>query len=110
MKACGRVNLAVMRSTCFRLLMLLTLFTAPTALRAQDEGISQREQEKILAKKAKEEKKAIAKQEKEGRKLHLGRQDKATRKRMKQNQRRADRSGPGRHRDGFFTRLFSRKR
>ena len=99
-----------MRSIWLRLLLLLSLITAPAAIHAQDEGISQRKQEKILAKKAKDEKKAAVKKEKTDRKQHLGLQDKATRKRMKQHSRRADRSGPGRHRDGFFSRLFSRKR
>lgn len=77
---------------------------------AQDEGISQRKQEKILAKKARDEKKELKKKEKTDRKQHLGLQDKATRKRMKRNSRRADRGGPRQHRDGFFGRLFGRKR
>ena len=94
----------------FRWLFLFSLSAAPTIVHAQDAGISQRQQEKILAKKAKDEKKAQVKKEKEDRKHHLGLQDKATRKRMKQHSRRADRGGPGPHRDGFFTRLFSRKR
>ncbi len=76
---------------------------------AQD-GITQKEQERILAKKAKEDKKAKVKKTKDDKKRHLAIQDKATRKRLKQHDRRADRSGSGRHRDGFFTRLFSRKR
>lgn len=94
-----------------RLLFLLALaFAVPTVTYAQDEGISQREQEKIQAKKAKEEKKAQAKKEKDDRKRHLSIQDKATRKRIEHNRRRAERHGTGRHRDGFFTRLFTRKR
>ena len=93
----------------FRWLLIFTLASAPVISHAQD-GISQKQQEKILAKKAKEEKKAAVKKEKEDRKQHLGLQDKATRKRMKRHSRRADRSGPGRHRDGFFSRLFSRRR
>lgn len=93
----------------FRWLLIFTLTGTPMMAHAQD-GISQKEQERILAKKAKEDKKAKVKKAKDDKKRHLAIQDKATRKRLKQHDRRADRSGSGRHRDGFFTRLFSRKR
>jgi hypothetical protein len=43
---------------------------------------------------------------KDDRKRHLDIQDKATRKRIKRNTRRADRRGSGRHRDGFLRRTF----
>jgi Flp pilus assembly protein TadB len=86
------------------------LALAPHAAMAQDEGISQRKQERNLAKKEREEKKAKAKEEKADRKHHLSLQDKATRKRIKQHTRRADRHGSGRHRDDFPARLFRRKR
>jgi len=33
-------------------------------------------------------------------------QDKATRKRIKRNMKRAERGGQGKHRDGFFRRVF----
>ncbi|HRH39207.1 MAG TPA: hypothetical protein PK760_12730, partial [Flavobacteriales bacterium] len=68
-----------------------------------------KQQEKILAKKAKEDKKAKAKKVKDDRERFLSLQDKATRRRIKQNRRRADRGGTGRHRDGFFVRLFGHK-
>ncbi len=74
------------------------------------EGISQKQQERILAKKAKEEKKEKAKQEKADRARHLSLQDKATQKRLKRHGRRADRHGSGAHRDGPFRSLFKRKR
>lgn len=94
----------------FRLLLLALFLTGvPTVVMAQD-GISRKEQEKIQAKKAKDEKKAEKKREKEGKKRHLDIQNKDTRKRIKKNTKRADRGGSGQHRDGFFTRLFSRKR
>ncbi|MBK8499703.1 MAG: hypothetical protein IPL52_13040 [Flavobacteriales bacterium] len=91
-----------------RLLLVLVLLTGvPASSHAQD-GISQRQQEKILAKKAKEDKKAKAQKEKDDRKRHLSVQDKKTRKRIERNRRRAERGGPGPHRDGFFRRLFTR--
>ena len=90
---------------------LLLLFTSVlvTPVSGQD-GITQRQQEKILAKKAKEEKKAKIKKEKTDRKHHLGIQDKATRKRIKQHTKRADRRGSGSHRDSWFQRTFSKRR
>ena len=75
---------------------------------AQD-GISQKKQEKILAKKEKEEKKAKVKKEKEDHKRHLANQDKATRKRIKKHTKRAGRHGSDAHRDGFFQRVFGGK-
>ena len=91
-----------------RLLLILLLFVgAPASTHAQD-GISQKQQEKILAKKAKEDKKAKAQKEKDDRKRHLSLQDKETRKRIERNRRRAERGGSGPHRDGFFRRLFTR--
>ncbi|MBK8226048.1 MAG: hypothetical protein IPK70_02585 [Flavobacteriales bacterium] len=99
-----------MRPVLFRSIILVLTLSGATAVRAQDEGISQRKQEKILAQKAKEEKKEKAKQDKENRKRHLGLQDKGTQKRMKKHARRADRHGPGRHRDPWPARLFRRKR
>jgi Ni/Co efflux regulator RcnB len=73
-------------------------------------GISQKQQEKILAKKGKEDKKAKVKAEKDGRKRHLSIQDKETRKRLKRHNRRADKKGSGSHRDNGGIRLFRRKR
>ncbi|HRH70982.1 MAG: hypothetical protein JNL43_05860 [Flavobacteriales bacterium] len=87
-------------------LVLVALIAPPAQLAAQDAGISRKKQEKLLEKKAKEEKKQKAKQEKEDRKRHLSLQDKATRKRMKRNSKRADRRGSDPHRDGFFRRTF----
>lgn len=85
------------------------LAMAPGSALAQ-EGISRKQQERNLTKKAKEDKKARTKQDKEDRKHHLSIQDKATQKRMKRNNRRANRSGSGTHRDGPLRRLFQRKR
>jgi len=79
---------------------------APLMGSAQDGGISQKKQEKILAKKAKTDKKETAKREKADRKRHLSLQDKATRKRMKRNTKRADRGGSRTYKDGFFRRTF----
>jgi hypothetical protein len=87
-------------------LLLFTLSVAPTSVDAQDGGISRKKQEKLLEKKAKEDKKAKAKKEKFDRKRHLSLQDKATRKRLKRNNKRADRNGSNTHKDGFFRRNF----
>lgn len=89
------------------LLLLFILLVTPTHAFSQ-EGISRKKQEKTLAKDAKKEKKAKAKQEKHDRKRHLSLQDKAARKRIKRNTKRADRGGSGKHRDGFFRRTFGR--
>jgi hypothetical protein len=98
-----------MRRLLRSLLLAGLLVGAPTVVNAQD-GISKKEQERIQSKKAKEEKKADKVREKEGKKRHLDIQSKDTRKRIKKNTKRADRHGSGRHRDGFFSRLFARKR
>ncbi|MEO8591504.1 MAG: hypothetical protein ABI432_19140 [Flavobacteriales bacterium] len=98
-----------MRSRLARWFFALALFGGPVLAHAQEEGISQRKQEKILAHKKKEEKKAAKKKEKTDRAQHLGIQDKATRRRIKQHSRRADRGGSGPHRDNFFQRVFGRK-
>lgn len=87
-------------------LVLFALVLTPVHLTAQDAGIPQKKQEKLLEKKAKQDKKHTAKQEKEDRKRHLSLQDKATRKRMKRNTQRSDRGGSDAHRDGFFRRTF----
>ena len=85
-------------------LLGLGLMAAP-AVSAQD-GMSRKKQEKTLAKKAKDDKKQKARQERDDRKRHLSIQDKATRKRLKRNTKRADRHGSDAHRDGFFRRTF----
>lgn len=92
-----------------RLLLLAMLAAVPAASYAQA-GISQKQQEKILAKKAKEDKKAKKQKEKADRKRHLSIQDKATRKRLKKHTKRADRRGSGAHRDGGLRGLFQRSR
>lgn len=99
-----------MRRFTTRLLLVVFALTGGGLAHAQEEGISQRKQEKILARKAKEQKKEQARQEKEGRKRHLSIQDKAAQKRIKRNMRRADRHGSGRHRDAWPARWFRRKR
>lgn len=93
-----------------RILLLAAASMGPLMSQAQEEGISQRKQEKILAKKEREEKKQKIKQDKENREHHLNLQDKATRKRMKKHGKRADRHGSGAHRDGILSRMFRRKR
>lgn len=92
-----------------KLALLMILAAAPAVSHAQD-GISQKQQEKILSKKAKEDKKAKKKKEKADRKRHLSIQDKATRKRLKKHNKRADRRGSGAHRDGWLRGLFQRSR
>ncbi|MCU0318612.1 MAG: hypothetical protein MUE88_00825 [Flavobacteriales bacterium] len=97
-----------MRVLFRRLLMLVLLSAAPSvALHAQD-GITKKQAEKNLARKAKEERKAKARKVKDDRKRHLDIQDKATRKRIKRNTKRADRHGSGRHRDGWLRRTLGR--
>ena len=99
------------------ILLLFALVSAPVMLRAQDAGgdggksagMSKKKQEKHLAKKERKDKKSLAKEEKRIYKLHREHQDKATRKRMKRNERRAAKHGQGRHRDPFFRRLFGSK-
>lgn len=86
-------------------LVLLWSFGTPVQGVAQ-EGISRKKQEKLLEKKARQEKKEKAKQERFDRRRHLSLQDKATRKRLRRNTKRADRHGSDAHRDGFFRRTF----
>lgn len=106
----GEVPNFVPMPRSLRLLLLSLLLAAPlTAVHAQEGGVGKDQQEKIQAKKKKEEKKARARKEKDDRKRHLSHQDKATRKRMKKNQRRADKHGSGAHRDPFLQRLFGHK-
>ncbi len=88
--------------------VFLGLLVSPLALPAQG-GISQKQQERKLAKKGKEEKKKTARAEKEGHKRHLAIQDKETRKRLKRQTRRADKRGSGSHRERGIG-LFRRKR
>ncbi|HQW07037.1 MAG TPA: hypothetical protein PLN12_14220, partial [Flavobacteriales bacterium] len=83
----------------------LLLLAAPASTSAQD-GISRKKQEKLLEKKAKTDKKEKAAQEKADRKRHLSLQDKATRKRIKRNTKRAGRHGTNPHKDNFFQRIF----
>ena len=98
-------------------LLLFALVSAPVMLSAQEAegdggksaGMSKKKQEKHLAKKERKDKKSLAKEEKRIYKLHREHQDKATRKRMKRNERRAGKHGQGRHRDPFFRRLFGSK-
>lgn len=99
------------------ILLLFALVSAPLMLSAQDAGggdgksagMSKKQQEKHLAKKERKDKKSLAKEEKRIYKLHREHQDKATRKRMKRNERRALKHGQGQHRDPFFRRLFGHK-
>jgi hypothetical protein len=90
-------------------MILIFLLGASPVMLAQD-GITQKQQEKILHKKAREDKKAKARKVKEDRKRHLAIQDKATRKRIKHNTKRADRKGSGSHKERGLRKLFSRKR
>ena len=87
-------------------MFLILVLALPIAATAQEDGRTQKEQERILAKEKKAKKKEQAAYEKEKRKQHLAHQDKATRKRMKRNKRSSDRNGPRGHRDPFLQRLF----
>lgn len=98
-----------MLRSLFRIALVAMLAMASTTTYAQ-EGISQKMQEKILAKKSKEDKKAKVKKEKADRKQHLAIQDKATRKRLKRHFKRAERKGSGTHKDGGLRGLFQRSR
>ena len=91
------------------LLLIVPLMLAAPHVSAQ-EGISKRKQEKIQKDKEKKEKKEMVEREKKGKKRHLDIQDKETRKRIKKHTKRGDRRGTRTHRDGFFSRLFRRKR
>jgi Flp pilus assembly protein TadB len=98
----------MIRERAARLLLLVLVSLAPAVVSAQEEGISRRKQEKLQVKKEREEKKEQQRAEKEGRKRHQGIQDKATRKRIKRNTRRADRHGTNSHRDPWPRRWFTR--
>ena len=95
-----------MRTFRFRLVMVM-LLGVPIPGWAQ-EGIGQKEQERIQQHKEKEEKKKLAKQRKNDHKRHMAMQDKATRKRIRQNTKRANKRGSGLHRDPFLKRIFTR--
>ncbi len=99
-----------MKIVVLRLLLLCIVLLGMSGVSAAQDGISKKQQEKNMARKGKEDKKARVKKEKDDRKRHLSIQDKETRKRIKRNAKRADRGGPGQHRDGFFQRTFSRRR
>ena len=90
------------------LFILLMALAAPLAVHAQ-EGISKEKQEKIQADKKKDDAKEVKQEEKRLNKQHLANQDKATRKRMKQHKRRAEKQGNTGHRDPFLRRLFNSK-
>ncbi len=89
------------------LLLLCLMAGAPLAARAQD-GIGQKEAERMQARKEKEERKQLARQKREDLRHHMKIQDKATRKRLRRHTRRADRRGSGLHRDSWFRRTFTR--
>ncbi len=106
-----------MKRAIAHLFVLIALLAIPAVSRAQEDeggggksaGMSKKKQEKHLAKKERKDKKSLAKEEKRIYKLHRAHQDKATRKRMKSNERRAGKHGQGPHRDPFFTRIFGHK-
>jgi hypothetical protein len=92
------------RRTSHLLLFLFALLAAPLVARAQvdaaqDKHVRAQDKKRKEVKEVKKEEKRIAKQ-------HLANQDKATRKRMKQHRRRADKQGNRGHRDPFLRRLF----
>ena len=88
-----------------RMAFFVALVGTPVVSTAQD-GITQKQAEKAQARKAKEKKKEKAKAEKELKARHMDIQDKATRKRLKKHNKRADKGGSGQHRDPFFQRIF----
>lgn len=92
----------------FRYVLVLFLFCGASVDARGQEGITKKQAEKNLARKAKEERKAKARKVKDDRKRHLDIQDKATRKRIKRNTKRADKHGSGRHRDGWLRRTMGR--
>lgn len=104
------INLVTMKRTISRILLVLALLGCSSLVVRAQEGISKKEAEKMQARKEKDEKKAAKKAEKEKQKRHLGIQDKATRKRIKQHTKRASKHGTNMHRDPFFVRLFGRRR
>ncbi|MBP8823857.1 MAG: hypothetical protein KBH07_09445 [Flavobacteriales bacterium] len=89
-----------------RTVFLLLLTTGASTVAQGQAGIGQRDQERIQEKKQKTDAKEVKKEEKRLRKKHLSNQDKATRKRMKRNKRRAGKQGNSGHRDPFLRRLF----
>lgn len=89
-------------------MLLVVLLGAPALVHAQEEGLSRKKQEKLLAKKERDDAKEVKKEEKRIAKKHLENQDKATRKRMKRNKKRADRGGQHAHRDPWPRRWFTR--
>lgn len=97
-----------MHNRHFRYLLVILLALAAPYAKAQ-EGISKAQQDKIQARKKKDDKKDVRKEEKRLYKQHLANQDKATRKRMKRNKRRAEGQGNTGHRDPFLRRLFGTK-
>jgi hypothetical protein len=109
MSAANGANIAGMTRRWTRLLLALMLATAAPAMVHAQEGIGKEEAERMQAKKEKEDKKAAKKAEKEKEKRHLGIQDKATAKRIKQHTKRAGKHGTNTHRDPFFVRLFGRR-
>ncbi|QQR85194.1 MAG: hypothetical protein IPJ76_11265 [Flavobacteriales bacterium] len=98
-----------MKRAITRILVLIALLGGGALAGYAQEGISKKEAEKMQARKEKDEKKAAKKAEKEKQKRHLGIQDKATRKRIKQHTKRAGKHGTNMHRDPFFVRLFGRR-
>ena len=92
-----------------RFLSIIVLaFAVVPAVHAQ-EGISKEKQEKSQSDKKKNDAKDVKKEEKRIEKKHLSNQDKATRKRMKQHKRRAEKQGNTGHRDPLLRRLFGSK-
>lgn len=109
MQAGHGINLVTMKRAITRILLVLALLGGGVLQAHAQEGISKKEAEKMQARKEKDEKKAAKKAEKEKQKRHLGIQDKATRKRIKQHTKRAGKHGTNMHRDPFFVRLFGRR-
>ena len=92
----------------YLLLLLLAFAAAPSVAHAQTDAGP--DQVSPLTSKQKEVRsKAIRKEEKRMNKQHLAHQDKATRKRMKQHQRRANKDGNSGQREPFLRRLFHGK-
>lgn len=110
----GSVNFGPFPMRVIRTILLFSALLFAAGVHAQDAegeggksaGMSKKQQEKHLAKKERKDKKSLAKEEKRIYKLHREHQDKATRKRMKRNERRANKHGQNGHRDPFLRRLF----
>jgi Flp pilus assembly protein TadB len=98
------------------LLILLFLGTANYSARAQEAegsggnsaGISKKQFDKQEAKKSRKDKKEVKREEKRLFKVHRKHQDKATRKRMRRNERGAGKQGQAGQRPGFFRKLFTK--